>query len=238
MKICIDPGHGGWDPGAVSGVRREKDYTLRLGLRVAQIVTDQGHEAVLTRSADVSLGSTEALDLAARCKIASGCGAMLSIHLNSAVAVATGLEVLFETENNRSLAQAVLSEILKVAPAIDRKVKVQKLGALPNGGRAVLAEMGFINNPADVKMLEAHFEQYCQALVRGLFKGLGLEWKEEEDDMVRYEKIEDVPADWGRDTIQKLIDKDLLAVPDDGKIDISRDMLRVLVINDRMGLYN
>jgi hypothetical protein len=89
--------------------------------------------------------------------------------------------VLFETERNRGLAQAVLDELLKVAPIRNRGVKVQKLGALPDGGRAVLAEMGFINNPSDVKVLETNFEGYCQALVRGLFHGLGLAWKEEEE---------------------------------------------------------
>lgn len=28
--LCIDPGHGGGDPGAVNGSRKEKDDVLRL----------------------------------------------------------------------------------------------------------------------------------------------------------------------------------------------------------------
>lgn len=62
----------------------------------------------------------------------------------------------------------------------------------------------------------------------------GGDW--EEVDEVRYDKLEDVPA-WAKPTVQKLIAKGALAGT--GKsLDLSNDMLRILVINDRMGMYN
>ena len=53
---------------------------------------------------------------------------------------------------------------------------------------------------------------------------------------LRYNTIDEIP-DWGKPTIQKLIDKGALKGTGEG-FDISADMLRMFVINDRMGLYN
>lgn len=61
------------------------------------------------------------------------------------------------------------------------------------------------------------------------------ELKEEEEEM-RFNKIEDVPS-YAKPTIQKLIDKGLLKGNDIG-LDLSEDMIRMFVINDRAGLYD
>ena len=57
----------------------------------------------------------------------------------------------------------------------------------------------------------------------------------EREKMIRYNTIADVP-DWGKPTVQKLIDAGALKGTKDG-LNLSEDMLRILVINDRMGLY-
>lgn len=51
-----------------------------------------------------------------------------------------------------------------------------------------------------------------------------------------YNKIEEVP-DWGKATVHKLIGKGLLKGNEKG-LDLSYTLLRLLVINDRAGLYN
>ena len=51
-----------------------------------------------------------------------------------------------------------------------------------------------------------------------------------------YNKVEEVP-EWGRATVQKLINKGLLKGNEKG-LDLSYTLLRLLVINDREGLYN
>lgn len=59
--------------------------------------------------------------------------------------------------------------------------------------------------------------------------------QEEEENEVRYNTVAECPA-WAQDTIQKLIDKGYLT--GDGKsLDLSHDMVRMLVINDRAGMY-
>ena len=49
--------------------------------------------------------------------------------------------------------------------------------------------------------------------------------------MKRYNTIEEIP-EWGKETIQSLIDKGCFADPK--HLDLSEDMLRVFVIHDRM----
>ena len=56
--------------------------------------------------------------------------------------------------------------------------------------------------------------------------------EEEEEDMVRYNKIDDVP-DWAQDTVRALMDAGALQGDEHGCIDLSRDMIRGMVIGKR-----
>ena len=78
--ICIDAGHGGKDPGAISGKLREKDITLAIALKLGKMVKNAYPDlnVVYTRTKDV------AVDLRERGKIANRAKAQLfiSIHVN------------------------------------------------------------------------------------------------------------------------------------------------------------
>lgn len=56
--------------------------------------------------------------------------------------------------------------------------------------------------------------------------------EEEEEDMTRYSKIEDVP-DWAQDTVRALMDAGALKGDEHGCIDLSLDMVRGMVIGKR-----
>ena len=56
--------------------------------------------------------------------------------------------------------------------------------------------------------------------------------EEDEDDMVRYNKLEDVP-DWAQDTVRALMDAGALQGDDQGRLDLSLDMIRGMVIGKR-----
>lgn len=62
--------------------------------------------------------------------------------------------------------------------------------------------------------------------------------KDEEDDVKRYNTIEEIKqgAGWATDTVQKLIDRKIITGNGVG-LNLSEDMLRMLVFNDRAGLY-
>lgn len=59
---------------------------------------------------------------------------------------------------------------------------------------------------------------------------------DKEVDEVRYNTVEECPG-WARETIQKLIDKGYLGGNGQG-LDLSHDMVRVLVIQDRAGNFD
>lgn len=56
--------------------------------------------------------------------------------------------------------------------------------------------------------------------------------EEDENDMVRYNSIDDVPG-WAQDTVRALMDAGALQGDDQGKLDLSLDMVRGMVIGKR-----
>lgn len=52
-----------------------------------------------------------------------------------------------------------------------------------------------------------------------------------------YNSVAECPA-WAKDTVQKLVNKGFLQGDDQGKLALSTDLLRLLVINDRAHLYD
>lgn len=54
----------------------------------------------------------------------------------------------------------------------------------------------------------------------------------EDDDMVRYDSIDDVPG-WAQDTVRALMDAGALQGDDQGRLDLSLDMIRGMVIGKR-----
>lgn len=57
-----------------------------------------------------------------------------------------------------------------------------------------------------------------------------------QNEPAKYDTIQEVP-EWGKATVQKLMDKSVLQGEGDG-LGLTYDLLRVLVINDRAGLYD
>lgn len=56
--------------------------------------------------------------------------------------------------------------------------------------------------------------------------------EEDEDDMVRYNTIEEVPS-WAQDTVRALVDAGALGGVDGGNLDLSMDMIRGLVVGTK-----
>ena len=63
-------------------------------------------------------------------------------------------------------------------------------------------------------------------------------WEEQEEDMKRYQTIEEIgkAAPWAVETVRKLTERGALRGDGQG-LDLSEDMLRAFVVNERMGLY-
>lgn len=55
---------------------------------------------------------------------------------------------------------------------------------------------------------------------------------------MRYGYIDKNMPEWAKPTIKKLVDKGFLKGNENGNLDLTNDLLRMLVINDRAGLYD
>ena len=57
--------------------------------------------------------------------------------------------------------------------------------------------------------------------------------EEDDEDMIRYNTIEEVPS-WAREEAQRLIDRGALQGGTGGRLDLSEDMLRTMIVCQRM----
>lgn len=95
MRIVVDPGHGGKDPGAVRSRYREKDWNLDVAKELARLLKKGGFEVKLTREKDTFIALSE------RSKISNNFKADLfvSVHTNASKnRNANGFQVYFRSE--------------------------------------------------------------------------------------------------------------------------------------------
>jgi N-acetylmuramoyl-L-alanine amidase len=79
-RACLDPGHGGTDPGATAGALVEKELNLDIAQRVSGLLDSTVYNVTLTRNDNnTTLGNS------ARAQICNAASAqlVLSIHLNA-----------------------------------------------------------------------------------------------------------------------------------------------------------
>jgi N-acetylmuramoyl-L-alanine amidase len=89
--VVLDPGHGGFDKGAISGYGYEKDYALDLARLLRPLLQAKGFRVVMTRESDVFVP----LELRARIANATSDSIFVSLHFNATDRdpIATGFEI-------------------------------------------------------------------------------------------------------------------------------------------------
>ena len=184
IRICLDPGHGGNDPGALLGKRYEKDDVLRLALAVKPLLEAQGVGVVMTRTDDKTVPS-----ISERCAMANsaGCAYYLSLHRDAAGPAAHGISLWVHSRANDPTvrkAKYILDELLAVAPTQNRGVQKGTPQDFENFGvnayttmASALLELGFITNADDNDRFDRCFGQYAEGIARGLCKAVGVDYK-------------------------------------------------------------
>lgn len=181
-KIYIDAGHGGKDPGAVSGNIIEKQLNLKAALAAKDYLTAYDCEVVMSRSAD---SDTRVNDMTAKVK-AIGASVSVSIHHNAGGG--TGAEVFYwkGDEQAQRLAGLIAKEFFNLGQTL-RRTTGEVPGVKPsqpksynfgmcrinssNGIPAVLGEYAFVDGKSDTKLidsdaeLKAEGEAYGKAIV-------------------------------------------------------------------------
>lgn len=169
VKIMIDAGHGGSDPGAVYLGRQEKDDTLALALAVGEILQGQGYDVEYTRTTDVYDTPFQKAQIAN----ANDADFFVSIHRNSSdtpnkfngvqtlIFDNSGIKAVMAENINKSLAEVGYRNINVVERP---NLTVLKRTKMP----AVLVEAGFINSDIDNDILDNNFSATAEAIAKGI----------------------------------------------------------------------
>ena len=156
IKIFLDPGHGGKDPGARGFGLNEKDVVLDIALKTAKYLTEKYDDVTvkLSRDKDVYIALEE------RSKMANEWGAdfFISIHTNAYNGKISGFESYIHdkitTEKDIVYQQSIHTYLVEKLKFNDRGKKSKNLNVLRNTVMpAILFEFLFIDHEHDNKLL-------------------------------------------------------------------------------------
>ncbi|MGL5972304.1 MAG: N-acetylmuramoyl-L-alanine amidase [Oscillospiraceae bacterium] len=172
MKIFLDAGHGGHDPGATNGLRLEKTDVLNLVLNLGEELKKRGVEVFYSRKDD------RFITLEDRCKNANKLNVdfFVSIHRNAAKAEAKGAEtwvvtnalaptINWATKINNVLSNYFLNRgVKKGMPGNKGDYYINRNSRMPS----CLVEVGFISNVEDNNILDSKFNEIVMGLADAL----------------------------------------------------------------------
>lgn len=174
IKVVIDAGHGGYDPGCMTEGYKEKDITLDIAKRVRVLLEKAGITVYMTRSGDDTLSLKERTDFTNTMNV----DAFVSIHVNSSTSSGPeGIDTHWYTNQSIPLARKIQSCIINRVPAIDRGIKKNMFYVIHHTEvPAVLVEIGFISNPSErCQLISVNRKQNtAQGIADGVLQFLGM----------------------------------------------------------------
>lgn len=176
--ICLDPGHGGEDPGSILNegdviTRREKDDNLRLALATQQELEKLGFKVILTREGD------SYLETDARAKRANDEQAdlLISLHRNiyNGTQKASGIEAWIahdRPESAERLCTLIMNQFEQLGYMDLRSIGSGTMmnpdnDYIINGESAMtscILEMGFLSSAYDNEQFDQHYNEYAKAI--------------------------------------------------------------------------
>lgn len=202
--VVLDPGHGGYDPGACSGKLVETELTLKIAeyCRDYLLTEYDSIEVYMTRTEDKELSRDKKEDLLMRCELARDTGAdcLVSIHLNATDKHNLhGAEIYCSKRDNVgeatfALGNAIMDELVELG-LMKREVRTRRSNDMfdEDGIRydyyainrhcanfdipGIIVEAAFIDNEIDQAFLstEEGLKAIGEADARGIAKYLGVE---------------------------------------------------------------
>lgn len=178
LKICLDAGHGGKDPGAPKMRCKvsEKYLCLDVAKRIEHILQHAGCQVILTRSSDTYIPLAKRVEIANQQKA----DIFVSIHFNTSSYLKTeGIEVFYfndgknspRTVRSKLLGNCVITQLQKAIATQNRGVKhgnfcVVRETHMPS----ILVEAAFMTNPKEAKLLSS--KDFLQSIALGISKGI------------------------------------------------------------------
>ena len=167
--VCIDPGHGDWDYGAINlNGTAEKDIALAISLKLGELLqNDDNFKVIYTRSSDkIDWVKTANDSLKERIKISniSNADIFISIHCNYSAdsKEIRGVETWYNPKDNESLnlskylQQSLIDLNYTTNRGVRSYVSGEELAVLElNENTSSLIELGFLSNSSDEKFLSS-----------------------------------------------------------------------------------
>jgi N-acetylmuramoyl-L-alanine amidase len=197
MRIGIDPGHGGRDPGAVGGAGvKEKDITLAISLELNRLLKAKGLDIFMTRVDD------SYLELVTRSASLNNtkCDLAISVHINSATRrEANYISTFIQGAGGQAekLAEKVQAELVQTTGWPDGGVRVKNLHMTRETKMpAILCECGFISNPEQERQLRQPEMQkkIAGAIADGILVYLGIKGEDGVQDVKVLVKGKELPG--------------------------------------------
>lgn len=210
IKIFLDPGHGGHDPGAVGNGLQEKHVVLDIAKRIeAKLKQYENVQVKMSRTTDVFVPLSQRAKMANDWKADYFC----SIHLNSAVnKLANGFETFIYNGiiSNATIANqnVVHAEITKLVDLVDRgKKRANFLVIRETKCPAILTENGFISNAVDANKLkqDKFLDAIAQGHVNGFVKAFGLKKKKGANNVSKDQTV----SDWAKDAQKWVVENNI-----------------------------
>ena len=169
VKIVLDAGHGGDQPGCVINGATEKDITMSIVLLLQEKLESEGAAVVLTRCTDRDVSLLD------RAEIANNAGAnyFISIHCNSYEddSSVKGFECYYyQSAEGKNLAEAITlsadNHLITTREIKEENYAVLRETAIPS----VLIEVGFLTNTDERGKLLS--PEYQELLVETIASGI------------------------------------------------------------------
>jgi N-acetylmuramoyl-L-alanine amidase len=240
VRIVLDAGHGGNDPGAVANGLKEKDLTLTIVKHIGRMLGDyEDAEVLYTRTDDRYLSLEERAAIANKLKA----DYLISVHINAGGG--KGFESYIYNGNVSAKTVAyqnvIHAEIMKAIGGVrDRGKKRANYAVLRETKMpALLTENLFIDNAIDAAKLKSDqfLQQIAYGHVQGIVKAFGLKKKGGQTTVQKTVK-DDVAGHWAEQSIRKAIKAGVIRGHSDGRFGPDEPVTRaqLAVILDRLGL--
>lgn len=177
--VVIDPGHGGFDSGAVSpsGIR-EDELNLKVALKLKHYLAGHKANVILTRETNDSLASSKSEDMRKRVEIIrkSNPDIVISIHMNKfSQSKYFGAQTFYMagSEEGKRLAHCIQNKLLEnLIEGNRRQIKAAKNLLILKADKApsVIVECGFLSNPEEESLLIT--DEYQEKIAWSIFCGI------------------------------------------------------------------
>lgn len=171
VKVMLDPGHGGSDPGAGrAGYPYEHDLVLRCSMAMKGWLEGQNCPLRMTRTTN----TTVSLSARRQASISYDPWVFCSVHLNAFNGTANGTETWYYWANRSpSLAQKVQSELVSRLGRVNRGVKQNGWTVITGASYipAILTEGLFVDNVTENNMINDNSKPGFKAWVNGHLQG-------------------------------------------------------------------